>query len=129
MKHRRDCGESLIEVVMTIVIISISVTALIASLATAATSATTRKKVQTADVVIRDYAEAIKSAAATCTAGASYAPDTSFLSDHEGFSVSWSADDSLPGTCPDPTAVQILTLSVTPPTGVDKTMQIAVRTP
>ena len=121
-----DLGESLVEVVITIIIISVAVTALIASLATAASSGASHRRVQTADVVVRDYAESMKSATATCTSGASYA---SAYTPPTDYSVSFTADDGKPGTCPEPTTIQVLTLTVTPPSGGQKTMQLAIRTP
>jgi len=126
MKQRtRDIGESLIEVVMTIVIISVAVTALISSLATAATSSATQRKVQTIDVVVREYAEAIKSATAACSPGAIY---TVSYTPPEDFGARFDAADSQPGVCPQADEVQLVTITVSPPNGADRTMTLAVRT-
>ena len=126
MAVTRDRGESLVEVVITIIIISIAVTALLASLASAANSSATHRRVQITDVVIRDYAEALKSATAGCTPGASYAANYTPPTD---YTVNFTAEDGQPGTCPAMATVQTLTLFVTQPTGTAHSMQIAVRTP
>ena len=122
-------GETLVEVLITILIISIAVTALIASLATAAASGASHRKVQTTDVVIRNYAEALKQATAGCTVGSTYSP---VFTPPDGYSVAFAADSGPSGSsasCPNPTTIQVLTLSVTPSAGAVKTMQLAVRTP
>ena len=127
MKQRSiDLGESLIEVVMTIVIISVAVTALISSLATAASSSASQRKVQVIDVVVREYAESIKSATAGCTPGGTYSVS---YTPPSGYAVRWEAGDGLPGICPQVDAVQFVNLSVAPPSGAERTMTIGVRTP
>lgn len=126
MSKTRDRGESLIEVVMTITIISIAVTALIASLASAAKSSASNRQVQAADVVMRDYAEAIKQATAACV------PDTAYTVDYtppSDYSVAFTAPGGDEGTCPSASAVQVLTLTVHTQSGSDFSMQMAVRSP
>ena len=119
----RDAGETLVEIVITIVIVSLAVTALIAGLGTAAGAAKAHKDLALSDTVMRNYAEATKRAAATCTPGGTYnvvyTPPTNF-------GVSVSPDG---GVCPALDATQALLISVTTPVGVKKTMQIKVRTP
>lgn len=111
---------------MTISIIAVAVTALIASLASASKSSASHRQSQTADLVIRDYAEALKHATAACTPDAPYTAD---FTPPEGFSATYSAADERPGTCPASSDVQILTLSVSTQSGSTFTMQMGVRSP
>jgi type II secretory pathway pseudopilin PulG len=133
MTNTRDRGESLIEVVLTIVIVSVAVTALVASLASASRSSTTQRRVQITDVVLRGYAEAAKLATASCTAGQSYSisfsPPNGYTADYSAFGADQSPDPSKKGVCPAVDTVQILELAVTQPEGITHTMKIAVRTP
>ncbi|MCU1361688.1 MAG: hypothetical protein JWN99_2977 [Ilumatobacteraceae bacterium] len=119
----RDLGETLVEVVMTVVIIGIAVTALISGLATTASASTTSRATADADTVMRNYAEAIKDAASTCLVGVpiaiGYAPPAGF-----GATVAPAGP-----VCPAVTDTSRLTLNVTGPSGVHQTMQIVVRTP
>jgi type II secretory pathway pseudopilin PulG len=111
---------------MTISIIAIAVTALIASLASAAKSSASQRQTQTADVVMRDYAEAIKFATAACSPDSPYSVN---YTPPEGFSVAYEADDDLEGTCPATSTVQVLTLTVSTESGSDYSMQMGVRSP
>jgi len=126
MATKRDTGESLIEVVMTISIIAIAVTALIASLASASKSSASHRQTQTADVVMRDYAEAVKMATATCTPDAAYTVD---YTPPERYTVSYVAADGRAGICPDTSVVQVLTLTVNTEATTGFSMQIGVRSP
>ncbi len=123
MRQRSDRGETLVEIVITIFIVSIAVTALIASLGSAAGSAKSHKDNVLTDTVMRNYAEATKRAADACIVGANY---TVVYTPPSGFSVSGSGTGT---ACPALTATKLLTLSVTGPASVTKTMQIKVRTP
>ena len=123
MRNRSDSGETLVEIVITIFIVSIAVAALIASLGSAAGSAKAHKDNVVTDTVMRNYAEATKRAAESCTVGANY---TVVYAPPSGFSVSGSGTGT---ACPAVTATKQLTLSVTGPASVTKTMQIKLRTP
>lgn len=111
---------------MTISIIAVAVTALIASLASAAKSSASHRQTQTADIVMRDYAEAVKHATASCVPSASYAV---VYAPPSGFTVGFTAATGTAGTCPPTSAVQVLTLSVATESGSTFTMQMGVRSP
>lgn len=118
-----DLGESLIETILTIVIISITVTALVSSLGTAANAGNSQRNAVKADAVMRNYAEATKAAAQACTVGGTYSVS---YSPPTGYSV---AVTPTGGTCPATSSTQLLTLTVTGPNSMSKAMQIRVRTP
>jgi type II secretory pathway pseudopilin PulG len=123
MRHRDEAGETLIEIVLTIVLIGLAVTALLAGLGTAASASKQHRDLATSDTVMRSYAEATKQAVRTqCTAGAAsytvrYSPPT-------GYTVSGAGT-----TCPATTTTQSLALVVTDGDGNSTRMTIVVRTP
>ena len=120
---RRDLGETLVEVVLTMVIIGVAVTALISGLATTAAASTTSRNTVGADSAMRNAAEAIKNAAGTCVAGAPMQiGDTST----DDFSVTVTPNDP---RCPDVTTTQTVTIQVEGPGDVFQTMDVVVRTP
>ena len=119
----RDLGESLVETILTILIISITVTALVSALGSAANAGNAQRNAVRADAVMRNYAEATKAAVQSCVASGTY---TVSYTPPTGYTVSTSPSG---GTCPAVTTTQLLTLSVTGPTSVAATMQIRVRTP
>ena len=118
-----DVGETLIEVVLTVVIIGISVTALLSGLATAASAGNSQRISVMTDDVMRNYAEVTKAAARGCVVGGIYS--VAFAAP-KGFTVSTSPADT---KCPDVTSTKLLTLTVKGPTGIAKQLQIRVRTP
>jgi len=123
MRAHRDAGESLIEIVMSVLIVSMTVTALVASLATAGNAGTAHRNSVTADVVMRNYAEATKGAVQGCVEGGTY---TVGYTPPSGFSA---VADPPGALCPPVDRPQLLTLTVTAPSGGQTTMQIKVRTP
>jgi Tfp pilus assembly protein PilV len=124
MTHaRKDIGESLIEVVMTIVIVGLTVTALISSLATAGNAGNVQRSSVQADVVMRGYAEATKAAAQGCAPGTSYV----VVYSSPGYTFAAIPSGSI---CPSVAAPQKLTLVVTTTsTGVQRKMYIRVASP
>gem|GEM_PF-3278170 len=124
MRAGRDVGETLIEVVLTIVIVGLTIGALLSSLATVGNASNAQRRSVQTDVVMRNYAEATKAATQTCVVGGTYtvvypAPLPT------GFTVSGAGS-----ACPTQVTVsQLLTLTVTAPSGPPTTMQIKVNTP
>ena len=122
--RREQRGTTLVEIVIALVILGGLVSTLLAALATASQGSKAHRDLVTADAVLRDYAEAAKSAVKASCAGAggtgsytvSYTPPS-------GFTV-----NSL-GTlsCPAVTSVSQLDLSVTLPNGVVRHLSIVVR--
>ena len=68
-----EVGDSLVEIVMALVIIGVVIGAFVATFSTGATASSAHKNLVTADVVLRNYAEAAKTAARRCSAGAPFA--------------------------------------------------------
>lgn len=123
MPQRTDRGETLIEIVITVVIIGITVSALFLSLGAAGTSAQFQRTSVETDTVMRNYAEATKAAARVCTASTdSYEPR---FEPPTGFTTSATPAGDV---CPEIGRDRSLTLAVTGPTGITQTMQIVIRT-
>lgn len=124
MRDSTDRGDTLIEIIITIVIVAITITALISSLATTGAAGQVQRSSVLTDTVLRNYAEATKAGVRTCTGAGNqytttYEPPTGFV-----------ASATPPGgQCPDVDTTELLTLAVTGPSGVVETMQIVVRTP
>ena len=123
-RTRDDAGETLVEVVLTMVIIGLTVTALISGLATVSSASQSHRDDVRSDAVVRNFAESTKAAVRTCT-GASKVYAVSYIPP-KGFTVSVSPPDN---RCPAVDSAQTLTLQVTGPSGVRSSMQIAVRAP
>lgn len=122
-RHGLDRGESLVEIVLTVVIVGVTVTALVAGLATAAAAGDTHRQGVRSDTVMRNYAEAAKAAARSCTVGGSWVPA---FSAPAGFTVSMTPTST---SCPPVSATRRVTLAVVSPNGVRDEMTIVVRTP
>jgi type II secretory pathway pseudopilin PulG len=120
---RSEAGETLVEIVLTIVIIGIAVTALLAGLGTAASASKQHRDLATADTVMRSYAEATKSAVRQHCPGAS-GPVAVGYTPPPGYTATGGD-----GPCPAATTPDVRTLVVTEPDGDTHTMQIVVRTP
>jgi type II secretory pathway pseudopilin PulG len=123
VRHRSEAGETLIEIVLTIVLIGLTVGALLAGIGTAAAASKQHRDLATSDTVMRSYAEATKQAVRSqCTAsGGTYAVS---YTPPAGYAVSGAGT-----TCPAPTTTQSLPLVVTEPDGNTTRMTIVVRTP
>src|SRR5215467_8125481 len=122
-KHRSDeTGETLLEVLIALVIIGLVVGAFFASFTTASSASTQQRNLVTADGILRNYAESVKTAVRdSCNSFATYTPAYSAPS---GFVVS--PDPTAPQACPPvsgPLAQQVPTvhLTVTLPSGTTKT--------
>ena len=119
----RDRGESLLEIVITVMIVAVTVTALVAGLGSAASAGNAHRVGVQADTVMRNYAEAAKSAVRSCADGVEWKPD---YSPPDGFEVSMSPEDT---SCPSVKESRRLELSVVSPSGTRDVMTIVVRTP
>ncbi len=119
----QDLGESLVEIVITVVIIGITVTALVSGLGSVAAAGNAHRVGVQADAAMRNYAEAVKSAVRGCIDGASWVPD---YSPPEGFRVSMSPEDT---SCPNAKEARRLELTVDSPTATRQVLTIVVRTP
>jgi type II secretory pathway pseudopilin PulG len=129
MYARRDRGETLIEIVLTIVIISLTITALVSSLATVANAGTAQRNSVRVDVVLRNYAEATKAAVQGCVAGSTY---TVAFVPPTGFTVQGGVLTGV--ACPTISGAQapqspLVQLTVSGPTGSHATVALRLRTP
>jgi Tfp pilus assembly protein PilV len=121
MRKATDRGESLVEVILTIVITSVTVTALIAALSTASTATNMHREHAAADLVLRNYAEATKLAVQSCAVNGTY--DVVYTAP-AGYTAGGAG-----GACPSATSAQVVELTATSPSGLRKTLQIGIRTP
>lgn len=119
---RKDIGETLVEVLLTIVIISLTITALMSGMGTVATAATAQRTSVTVDLTMRNYAEAIKGAVQNCVANGTFV----MPAQPSGFAVAVAPSDTL---CPPVATAKVLKLTVSRSSVPLATMQIEVRTP
>jgi len=123
-------GESLVEILIAMVIIGLVVSAYFASYATASISSKAQRDLVTADAVLRNYAEAVKSAVRDPINGCGKASPTTFTvvyAPPTGFTVSSTL--SLTGqSCPGVTTVRSEHLMVGW-SGHTRSLDIEVRTP
>ncbi|MET0460102.1 MAG: type II secretion system protein [Ilumatobacteraceae bacterium] len=138
-RARQDAGETLVEVLLTVVIVGLTFTALISSLGMAGNAGNSQRDSVQADVVMRNYAEAAKAVFRSCVPGKLYPPiryPADLLPLPEGFAVSMTVDGTpgvggvvALGTCPPVADTQVLILRITHPLGAPVIMRIRVRTP
>jgi len=137
-RHRNDeRGDSLIEILLAIVLIGLMMGVLFASITMGATGANNHKNLTIADGLLRNYAEATKTAVRDSVNGCGKASPTTFSvvapTSPSGFVVTSTPDLSTPQTCPTvgtpATDVLVYRLSVTVPNNSPKTLQVAVRRP
>ncbi len=120
-----EAGDSLVEILITLVIVGIVAGALLATYATATSGAQVQRDLVTADTVLRDFAEHTKVAVQGCTGGGTYVVD--FTPASSKFTVT-----PAPGTqasCPPPTTPETVDLAVHTEGGLTKRLDIVVRTP
>jgi type II secretory pathway pseudopilin PulG len=118
-----DRGETLIELVLTVVIISVAVTALVSGLATAANAAGAQRESVLADTTLRNLAEAAKAEVRVCVPGDDFRLDQP-LPDR------WSSTTTPDRPrCPAPGDTVRLTLTVQSPAGRTWPMDVIVRSP
>jgi Tfp pilus assembly protein PilV len=122
MRERRDAGETLVEIVITVLIIGISVGALVSGLATTSSVGRAQRDSVHLDQVLRNYAEATRSALSGCAEHADYAVEFAAPS---GYAVAASPAGT---SCPPAASPQLVTLTVSGPGG-QQTTQLILRTP
>ena len=135
-----DAGETLVEILFAIVLVSLTFSALFTSLATAGTAGNAQRVSVQADAVMRNFAEATKAAVRSC--GTGVVPATTYTVVYPlptqtlpvGFTPTVTGTGAGTGvgvssTCPLVTVPQLLTLKVTGPLGFSATMLIKVITP
>jgi type II secretory pathway pseudopilin PulG len=123
-----DAGESLVEILMTIMIIGLTVTALLSSLASAGNASNVHRSSVQGDYILRNFAAAAKASAQLCTPGAAFAVA---YTPPIGFAVGGIALGSVcpgPATSPVP-YVTPFTLTVVGPLGFHESLDVRVRTP
>ena len=142
MPGRRDRGETLIELLVTVVVVGTAVVALVAGLATAVRMSDIHRKQATAGAHVKAFAEKIEAAvAATPTTGyQSCADSNTYLGlypvpapyQKEVVVAYWDGVSAFtgPGTCTVDKGVQRLTLTVTATNSqVSETLDIIIRRP
>jgi Tfp pilus assembly protein PilV len=136
----RDAGESLIELLVTVVILGLATTGISGALLAAGKASTMQRQQVLAQNVLRSWADQIAARAyadcATTTTLASPAPSMP-----AGFTATvtsveyWNGGSSFtgPGTCVTDTGIQRVTLSVSAPNGlsaaVSQSVAVVVRKP
>lgn len=126
MRTRRpETGDSLIEIIFAIVVIGLVVSGITAAISTSENGTASHRQLVTGDTVMRNYAEAVKTAVrASCTSSGGTWTAAYPTTMPTGYGV-----NSLSGqTCPNVTATSTVTVQVTLPNSIVKSMQIAVRT-
>ncbi len=126
MRRRDEAGETLVEILISVVIMGLVTGAIFATYATAASGSKSQRTFVAADAALRDAAELTKSAVKTqCgNGGTSYTVDFSALATN-GITPPASITNNL---CPGPTTVTPVTFTVTWP-GQTQSLTIDVRSP
>jgi type II secretory pathway pseudopilin PulG len=123
MRHRQDKGETLLEVLLTVIITGLTITALVSSLANTAAAGNAQRQSVSSDAVIRNFAEALKTATSTCTAGAAYTIDYQVP---PTYTVTM---QPAARTCPATAVAQLVMITLSDAAGRRSELQIKVRTP
>jgi type II secretory pathway pseudopilin PulG len=121
MRQRSESGETLLEIIMALVIIGLVVSAYFATFSTQGKGTAEQRNLVTADALLRDYAEATKTAVRT-DCGSSTTFNTTTTSLPAGFFVP-------PGTNQCPSNVATVNITVRMPNGTTRVLAIEVRKP
>ena len=127
MTYHDERGDSLIEIIIAIVVIGMVVSAITAAISTSENGSTAHRQLVTGDAVMRNYAEAVKTAVRTsCTSSgatwtATYPPP--------GIPSGYSVNALSAQPCPGVTSTSAVALHVQLPNGTVKSMDVVVRTP
>lgn len=136
--HRdNERGDTLVEILLAIVLIGLMMGVLFASITMAATGSNNHKNLATADALLRNYAEAAKTAVRDPNSGCGKAIPTTFSvplpTAPAGFSVSSNPNLSNPQNCPSKTTgtgVLPVQLFVNVPNiSAPKELDVGLRTP
>ena len=135
MRFRGDEGETLPEIVIAMLLLTVSGSALLAAITTAAASSKTHRDLATVDTVLRSFAEQAKLDVRTQCVPTAVAFPTYTL--HQppdlpaGYSVSpLGAGQPCPATkTVTPNTLPPVTLTVTEPDGTIKTLRVVLRAP
>ena len=125
--HRTERGTSLIEIILAIVIMGVVSSALMAAISTSANGSAAHRNLVTGDAVLRNYAEAVKTAVRTnCPSVGTW---TATYPNPPGLPTGFTVNSLTAQACPAATATATVTLDATMPNGVVKHLSIKVRTP
>jgi type II secretory pathway pseudopilin PulG len=124
-----ESGDTMLEVIIAIVIIGMVISVFFGAFATASSASSHHRDTVTADRILRDYAEAVKTAVrANCNNSSTYV--TTYASPDSRFVVI--PDPTAPQPCPPvsgPIAQQVPTINLSVTFGsTSKGLSIAVRT-
>ncbi|MEP7202778.1 MAG: type II secretion system protein [Ilumatobacteraceae bacterium] len=126
MRTRRDAGDTLIEILCTIMIIGLTVGALLSSLGTVGRAGNAQRNSVRADSILRSYAEATKAGVKSCVQAVPPATYTVAYTPPAGYSPTVLPTGNM---CPAPDAPRLLKLNVSGPLGLQASMQIKVGAP
>jgi hypothetical protein len=127
-RAQNESGETLIEIIISLLVIGLVFGAFFAAIATTSTASKTHRDLVSADAMLRDSAELTKDAVRDdCTApGATYSVAYSTLPQRSGFAY---PPDVTGHACPPTTGtLPIVHLSVTTP-GSPRSLDVVVRAP
>jgi Tfp pilus assembly protein PilV len=124
--RRTQAGDSLIEIVIAVVVIGAVVSALLTAIVTNENGTTSHRELVTADNVLRNFAEKIKSDVRRDCSAAGIVW-TSTYTQRTGYPTN--ALSNATRTCPALDSTQQIDLTVTTPGAVAKHLSIVVRTP
>ena len=139
-RRHHETGETLVEILIAIVVIGIVGSAAFYAISVGAMSSKSQRDFVTADHLLRNSAEATKAAvrSACASGGPTYsvaysalpAPDTS-QTWHQYYETDrhFTLPTDIANPCPGPTATPTVQLSVTMPSGTQKSVSIVVRSP
>jgi len=124
--ERTQAGDSLIEIILAVVVIGVVVSALLAAIVTNENGTTSHRELVTADNVLRNYAESIKTdVRRDCSVAGNVW--TSTYVQRAGYPTN--SLSTATRTCPAFSSTQQIDLTVTTPGAVAKHLSIVVRTP
>ena len=134
VKHNRhdDNGETLIEVLATIIILGTAIAALLAGISTAVLNSSNHRDLATGNALLRSYAEAVKQStrAGFVNCATTYPVSSTAYSQPTGWAVPTNA---VINPCPfgpgSPLSTQRVTITIVTPKNVTQSLDIWVRKP